>query len=459
MTRSDGSPATPIDIRGDDFPPARRAWYAVSVLTLIYIFSYIDRTILTLLVTPIREDLQISDTQISLLHGFAFALFYTLFGFPLGRLADRGRRVTIISIGVLVWSVMTVLSGLARSFGQLFAARMGVGVGEAALSPSAYSIIADYFPPDKLSRALSVYVMGTYVGMASAYAIGGAVVGALNDLPPLHVPLLGPLEGWRIAFLVAGLPGIFLAGLIFTVKEPRRIGVLRSDAGASEHSFPKLFGYLSEHKWTYAATFVGFGLLGLLINGMALWTPTFLIRIHGWSAAEAGAVYGLMIGIFGGSGVVAGGWFSDHLQKRGETGACFIAATIASACAIVPTALMPLMASTAWILGLMGPALFFGSMPFGLAVSALQQITPNQLRGQISAIYLFFSSLLGIGFGPLAVALVTDFVFGDDQRLGDSMAIVGGGVALLATLILFAGIRAYRMSVARADEWAIDIPK
>jgi MFS family permease len=423
-------------------------------LTLLYVFSYIDRTILTLLVAPIRADLQISDTEISLLHGFAFAIFYTLLGLPLGRLADSRHRISIISIGVAVWSIMTAITGFAKSFWQLFLARMGVGVGEAALSPAAYSVIADYFPPDKLSRAMSTYVMGTYLGMALAYIIGGGVVGALEGMPPFSLPFVGELAAWRMAFLVVGLPGIVLALLVWTVREPQRRGALRNQ-GKPVASVPlrDLFAFITRHRRTYTAHFLGFGLLCLLINGMALWTPTFLIRVHGWSIGEAGIAYGAMIGIFGGSGVVAGGWVSDRLERRGVRGACLLAAAVGTSCAVVPTALMPLMPTDTLVLILMAPALFFGSFPFGLAVSALQQITPNQMRGQVSAIYLFFCNLLGIGCGPLVVALVTDYIFRDDAALGYSMSIVGGLSALAAAIVLFAGRRPYIFSLARARRW------
>ena len=436
------------------YPSAKRAWFAVFVLIILYVFSYIDRTILTLLVGPIRQDLQITDTQVSLLHGLAFALFYTLLGFPIGRLVDSRHRITIISIGVFIWSVMTAACGFAKTFWQLFAVRMGVGVGEAALSPAAYSIISDYFPPQKLSRALSTYVMGSYLGMALAYLIGGGVITALQGLPELHLPLVGPMKAWRLAFLIVGLPGLLLGLLIWTVREPKRRGALQK-GGAQVRSVPlrEVLSYMGLHRWTYAAHFLAFGVLALLINGMALWTPTFLIRVHGWSVGDAGAVYGVMIGIFGGSGVVAGGWFSDHLQKRGVRSACFIAAAVGSGLAIVPTALMPLMHSNVGVLALMAPALFFGSFPFGLAISAIQQITPNQLRGQVSAIYLFFSNLLGIGTGPLLVALVTDYVFRSDAALGYSMSLVGGLSALLATGVLLLGVRSYAASLELADVW------
>lgn len=439
------------------YPSAGRAWFAVAMLTGVYIFSYVDRTVLTLLVGPIRRDLQISDTEVSLLHGFAFAIFYTFLGLPFGRLTDRYHRIGIVSIGIFVWSVMTAVCGFARTFGQLFLARIGVGVGEAALSPAAYSIITDYFPPDKRSRALSIYVLGSYLGMSLAYLIGGGLVALLESAPTWDVPLAGALEGWRIAFLLVGLPGLLLAPLIWIVREPRRRGTLQQ-AGAAIKSVPivELLGYMRIHWKTYSAHFLGFGLLCLLINGMALWTPTFLIRVHGWGVGQAGAAYGLMIGIFGGSGVVAGGWISDYLQKGGHRGACFITAAVGSALAIAPTIAMPIVGDSRLMLLLMAPALFFGGVPFGLAVSALQQITPNQMRGQVSAMYQFFNNLLGIGCGPLAVALVTDYAFKDEMALGYSMSIVGGVSALIASIILLLGIRPYVTSLRQADSWKRD---
>lgn len=436
------------------YPSTGRAWYAVGVLMVLYIFSYIDRTILTLLVEPIRRDLAISDTQISLLHGLAFALFYTLLGLPLGRLADSRHRIGLISIGVFVWSVMTALCGLAKGFWQLFAARMGVGVGEAALSPAAYSIITDYFPPHKLSRALSTYVMGTYLGMGCAYVIGGGVVSLLSDMAPPILPLVGMIYPWQVAFFIVGLPGLLLCLLVWTVREPQRQGTLRR-LGMMVKSVPlaDVLRFIILHKRTYIAHFLGFGLLCLLINGIALWTPTFLARSHGLTLGEAGVTYGVMIALFGGGGIIAGGWFADHLQQRGIRGASFVAAITGAGCAVLPTVAMPLMPTATGALVLMAPALFFGSFPFGLGVAAIQQITPNQMRGQVSAIYLFFSNLLGIGTGPVLVALVTDYVFGDDMALAWSMAIVGGLSALAATFILAWGLRPFQASLEAADDW------
>ena len=199
-----GQTATPDDT---PWPSSTMAWYAVAVLFVAYTFSFADRIILSLLVQPIKQDLALSDTKISLLHGFAFAIFYTLMGIPIGRLADRYSRRAIAAAGIAVWSFMTAVCGIARGYWELFSARVGVGVGEAALSPAAFSMIADLFPPQKLGRALSVYTMGAFVGAGLAFIIGGAVIQSITSSPEMTLPIVGTIRSWQAAFFIVGLPG------------------------------------------------------------------------------------------------------------------------------------------------------------------------------------------------------------------------------------------------------------
>ncbi|MBL8631225.1 MAG: MFS transporter, partial [Rhodospirillaceae bacterium] len=208
-----------------DYPPESYAWYVVGVLVLAYTVSYIDRTILTLMVKPIRETLQISDVQISLLHGLAFAIFYTVLGVPIGWLADRVNRTKVIAVGIFVWSLMTAACGLSRSFWQMFMARVGVGVGEAALSPAAYSLLNDYFKADRRTLAISIYATGVYIGSGLALIVGGGVIAVT---PSLELPFVGHMEPWQVVFLAVGLPGLVVAVLMKTVKEPLRRGVLKN---------------------------------------------------------------------------------------------------------------------------------------------------------------------------------------------------------------------------------------
>ena len=202
---------------------------------LCYTLSFVDRQILSLLVGPIKHDLRISDTQMGLLLGFAFAIFYTFAGLPIGRLVDTHGRRNLIGVGIFLWSIMTALCSAARSYWTLFLARIGVGVGEATLSPAAFSLISDYFPAEKLGLAISVYTMGIFFGSGVALAIGGTVVDSVMHMPALHVPILGTIATWRLSFLLVGIPGILIGLLVYTVREPLRKNVLRDASGKEAH--------------------------------------------------------------------------------------------------------------------------------------------------------------------------------------------------------------------------------
>ena len=430
------------------WPNAGYAWYVIGVLMVAYTFSFIDRQILSLLVGPVRSDLNISDTQFSLLHGLAFGLFYTLMGLPLGRLADRGNRRVIMAVGVAVWSLMTAVCGLARNFWQLFAARIGVGIGEAALSPAAYSLIADYFPPHKLGRALGTYSMGVYLGAGLAYVIGGLVIELVAAVPDVTLPLIGSVRSWQLTFFIVGLPGILVALLVLTIREPVRRGLLlRGGAPAPHVSVAELFGFLWRQRRIFGAHFLGFSFLALLFNAVTAWTPAFFIRKFGYTAPEIGISFGVIVLVFGSAGIICGGWFGDYLSARGYRDAPMRAAAI-GALALAPfAAVATLMPDPRLSLVVFCPLLFFSSFPFGLAAAAMQLVTPNQMRGQVSAMYLFAVNLLGIAWGPTIAALLTDYVFKNDLAVGYSIAIVAGLAAPLAALILFSACKPFRAAM------------
>ena len=452
------SAARPSTVPGEglgEYPRQAYAWYVIGVLMLAYIVSYVDRSILTLLVEPIKRDIGVSDTQVSLLHGFAFALFYTLMGLPIGRLADRRHRVGIIAVGVAVWSVMTAACGVARSFGSLFLARVGVGVGEAALNPAAYSLIADYFRPHLISRATSTYVMGTYLGFGIAYIVGGWVVAAVADTPDLVLPVVGSVAAWQMVFFYVAAPGGVVLLLLATLREPVRRERLRTP-GAGRNAgvtLAELGRFLRLNARTFTAHALGFGCLGLLVNGMALWTPTFLVRTYGWEISNAGIAYGMLLLVFGGGGVYLGGWLADRIDKRGRVGGPFVVASLCAFGVIVPAVAYPLMPSGGLSLLVMAPMILCSSAPWGVAVSALQQMAPNELRGQVGAFYLFTVNLIGIGLGPTVVALLTDYWFGDPAALRYSMVVVSGAAATAAALSLRWGLPHFRASLGRALAW------
>jgi MFS family permease len=414
----------------------------VFVLMVAYTLSYVDRTIVDLLVGPIKADLGLSDTEFSLLRGLAFALFYTLLGIPLGRLADHRDRRLLIGAGIALWSLMTAACGLARSFWQLFAARVGVGVGEAALTPAAYSMIADLFPPERRGRAIGVYATGVYFGIGLAILIGGLVVQAVSSSPSVEVPVLGEIRAWQAAFMVVGFPGLLVALWAASLREPVRRGVKTS----ADESLGATIRFLREHRSTFAAHFIGYSLLTLLFNAISAWIPAYLTRVHGFEPREIALSYGPLLLVFGSAGIYCGGWYADWLRRRGSTDAEMRAGIVGALCLWPFAATATLMPEPRLFLLLLAPLLFFSSFPFAAAAAALQLVSPNRMRGQVSALYLFVVNLTGIGLGGTVTALVTDRVFADERAVGLSMALVGAIVAPLAALVLWSGLAAFRAS-------------
>jgi MFS family permease len=423
----------------------RYAWYVVVVLMACYTLSFIDRQILSLLVAPMKADLGISDTRVGLLQGFAFALFYTLLGLPMGWLADRHSRRNIIAIGIVTWSAMTALCSGARGFWSLFGARIGVGVGEASLAPSAFSLIADYMPRHRLSTALSIYSMGLFIGIGFALIVGGAVVAAVTAQPRVDVPLLGAMASWRVTFLVIGLPGVLFALWVLTLREPARKDVLRdSDGTVSRLTIREVFGQVSL-KWQ---SIVGFGLgmafIATVNYAFSAWAPTFFQRVYGWGPGRAGFLLGLITVGAGCIGVYCGGKMTDHWQARGVREAGLRTAIVSAiGCAICyPLALSA--GSPVGTLILLAPALFFSAAPTGASYAAMQLIVPNQIRGQVGALFVVVLNVVALGLGPLVPGLLTDFVFKDEQRVGSSMLWTIGVASCLAALILASTVRHYR---------------
>lgn len=426
-------------------------WYVVGVLMLCYALSFIDRQVLSLLVEPIKEDLQLTDTKFSLLQGFAFAIFYTFVGLFMGKLADTRNRRLIVAAGVTAWSVMTALCGMSKNFLHLFLARVGVGVGESTLSPSAYSLIGDYFPKEKLGRAMSTYTVGVYLGSGLAFLAGGLLIGSIPAVS--HLPLLGEFKAWQMIFLILGISGLPLALLVLTIREPER-GRYSTDTPMDRESTEEVtifnsVRYFSRNWRFYLPHFAGFSLLTMVGYGFHSWVPAYFIRHWGWQTADIGVMYGTINVLAAPLGVLCGGYCGDWLAKRGHGDAFIRGPIIGAFCLLVPAciATSPLMPSATLSLVVLTALHFFASFHGGMAVAALHTVTPIRMRAQATACYLFFINLIGLGLGPLVVALITDVVLKDTAAVGTSLMIVGavtvpGAIALL----VYAG-RKYRETV------------
>lgn len=432
--------------------PAHRngayAWYVVGVLMLANVSSYVDRQILALLVEPIKNDLQLSDTKMSYLYGLSFAVFYTLLGFPIARMADRRSRRNIIAWGVAVWSVMTAACGVARTFVQLGLARIGVGVGEAALGPPALSLLADYFTRDKLGRAVSVYGIGIYLGSGLAYFIGGQAIEYAASIPGITLPVLGTIRSWQLVFLLVGAPGLLIAALMLTIREPAR--EVRPNAPVV--SDRAIVTWVRGHSRTFIALMAGFGFYSMVNFGTAAWLPSFFIRIHGWSPGKIGLFMGGATMTFGVAGIYAGGWLADRWLKQGRVDAKLLVGMLGSMGALA-SAIPLYLSRSEWVtIALLIPLNIFSAFPFGAAQAALQEVSPAFMRARITALYLFANTLIGFSLGPSAVANITDYVFGDERAVGYSILVVAILGHLTATTLLARGRATYGETVRAAEE-------
>ena len=367
-------------------------WYAVFILLLAYILSFVDRIIISLLVIPIQSDLGISDTQMGLLMGLAFAIFYVAIGIPIAKLSDEKSRRIIVSIGIFLWSLMTAACGLAKSFSHLFFARIGVGVGEATLSPAAYSMIADYFSENKLGRAIAVYQSGALFGGGLAFIIGGMVVNFAVNADSITLPIFGVLQPWQIAFIVVGLPGVLMALVMLTVKEPKRTG-MKEEFGKSV-SIRDTVSFVFANWKVYMAVFVGFGMLAIPITTVFTWFPTYLQRVHEVSIAESGRVLGLILFFLSSSGVLFGGWLVDYLKSKNYQDSFFRVGLMAAVLPVPFALFVSSITNLDITIALLCPFVFFASMPLAVGPIVLQIISPNQLRAQMAAIYMLFMNLL-----------------------------------------------------------------
>lgn len=441
------------------YPSSGRAWYMVATLMIFYVFSFIDRQVIAFLIAPMKRDMLLTDTQVGLIQGFGFAVLYTFLGLPIGRLADRVNRRSIIAGGVLVWSFMATACGLARTGVQLFLTRVGVGVGEAALSPAAYSLITDAFPREKLGRAFGVYNMGIAIGSGIASLTAGLVIQTVSRAGFYTLPVFGEVRAWQMVFIVTGLPGLALPLLLLAIREPARRGLLKdAGAGAAPARIPlsRVLAFMFENRRFYALHFVALGLLAMVGYGVAAWLPETLVRNYGdrgVTIPKVAIVLGLATMFFNSAGIFSAGRLSDYLAARGRRDAPIaVAAGVALAIVVTSafTAFMPTL-TLLWI------ALAIGAFPFSAYTSvgsmAVNQVTPNQMRAQVSAVYLFVINLLGMGLGPTLIPFINDRLFHDPKMIRYSLSgvvLVGGAVA---SLLLWRVRAAYRENYERAAGW------
>jgi MFS family permease len=422
---------------------AARAYpfYVVGVLLVAYILSFMDRTVMSLLIDPIRRDLALTDTSIGLLVGFGFVLVYSIAGLGLGHLADRKDRRVMIAAGMLVWSVATSASALATGFMSLLTARILVGVGEASLSPASYSLIASYFRKERLGLATSIYALGTVLGSGIAAALIG-VVAHLVGRSAAWLDIAPGSGNWRLIFLTVGAIGLPFLLFIFTIREPRarttKDGFTLDDA----------FRVLRQHRRVFGGIMIGYAVMTIVSFTAVLWGPTYFIRLHGDTPGSVGALFGVVMGIGGSAGVLAGGLLTDRLTRRGVLDA---PPRIVVLSLLIQTVLFPvayLSTTRNLAIGFFATGIFFMAFQGGLQGASIAMLAHERMRGLAMAIYLLVANLIGMGCGPLIVGLITDHVFHSPLAVGKSLAIVAVASSLLALAILVPTLPAFRVFVS-----------
>jgi MFS family permease len=367
--------------------------YVLFMLTIVYVFNFIDRQVLVILQESIKKDLHLSDTQLGFLSGFTFAIFYATLGVPIARLADKGNRRNTVTLSLALWSMMTAVSGMARNFIQLLAARVGVGIGEAGGSPPAHAMISDYFPPRRRSTALAIYSTGIYIGTLIGFIMGG---------------YLNQRLGWRTAFFAVGAPGIIFSLLFYaTVKEPRRGS---TDAGSlpqtDTHTFWEVLKLLYSKK-TFILLTMATSLLVFCIYGLLNWAPSFLGRIHGMTAAARGAALGLALGIGGGLGSFAGGALTDHFGSWDRRWYLKIPAFAILLSILFAAGALYLQDNTLSVI-CFGCTAALQSMYLGPSLAVAHSLVPASMRALTSAVLFLALNFIGLGFGPWVVGMISD---------------------------------------------------
>lgn len=419
----------------------KAAWWALLLLTATYTFSFIDRQIINLLVDPIRTDLSLSDSEVSFLQGLAFVLPYVLLSIPIGRIVDRANRIRVLIIGILVWTVSCVTCGLSRNFWQLGLARVGVGAGEASVTPASWSLLADYFPEEKRALPVSLFLMGPYLGAGLSLILGAEVIAWASGVGAISLPLVGVLEPWQLTFILVAIPGLCMVWLLPLLTEPMRRERLTS--GNEAMSWRAARDFIWPRRGLFGAYLLGAPFVVLVLYALQAWVPSLLIRVHGLEIVQAGRYYGAIALLAGSAGVLSGPVLSRFLARRGHGERAPLLTALLSTVLLIPTLIAAgLATSLPSALVLITIASYWVTFPLALFATGLQNASPNELRGLMAGCYVLSTNLIGLALGPASVALVSDFVFQDSQAVGKSLALVGAVFLPMAALLIWRGLRA-----------------
>jgi MFS family permease len=439
----DGAPGS------QPWPPRKDAYYSLFSMTIVVMFTVLDRNVLALLIEPIKQDFGISDTQVALLLGAAFSLPYGIVGLLVARLADRSNRRNLVAASLAFWSAATVACGVAQGYVSLLIARIGIGAGESGYGPASWSIATDYWRREKVAFATATMGIGAMLGTGLALFLGGVVLHLVSGMPPVDLPGIGVIRPWQWTFIVVGAPGLLWALVVLTTREPPRRGLV---PGHKTRQVPvsEFARWMLDDWRTYLAVIGGMGVKAMMLAVPQTWNATFLHRQFGWELSKIGVITGTITLIVSPIGLMAGAKLSEVWTRQGRNDANLRIIFYGLICSIPIMICAPLMPNPYLVLTLNALASFIATLSFGPGIAAFQVITPNRMRAQVGSLTQFCNNVIAFALSPLIVALFTDYVFRDERDLKYSMVLNTAIMGSLALLITWQGLRPYARSYERA---------
>ncbi|HEX7709552.1 MAG TPA: MFS transporter [Sphingomonadaceae bacterium] len=440
------SPAGPART-AEGYPPSAQAWYTVGVLAVITTFALLDQNILGLLIQQIKTDFQLTDSEAGLLLGPTQAIFYALVAVPFSRYIDRWTRKWIVAGGLIIWSLATAASGLAANFTQMFVARVVVGAGESVNGPTAYSMVADSFPRERLPRAVSTLQLGSVAGSGLSRLAGGLIIGLIATIGTPHLPFVGALRPWQVVLLCVGLPGLVFSLLLLTIKEPPRHNLRLATDKAG---FRKTVSYLWLHVAVFGPMFVGLT-LGSLDTGSQAWGAPFFERTYGWSPARYGIVTGIVSIPCMLVGLYLGAKWAEWFQNRGDPAGAYRVILYTRLVAIPFAIFQPTMPTPELAMAFSAVAFVTLGMTGPMLNAVMLAVSPNEIRGQVMTLYLFIYTVVGVGLGPYVTGLTTDYIFTSPDDLRWSIMLLHAVFLPVSLAVTWLGLKAFRTEVHRLN--------
>ena len=427
------------------WPSARGAYYTAFMLALAVAFAEIDRTAMQLLVKPIKDTYHLSDSSMGFLLGPAFALLYAALGLTTAWLIDFYNRKSVLAIALALWSAASVFCGLAQNFVQITIARLFLGAAESPNGPAIFSILADSFPRRRLTRGIALMQLGITLGTGFSLIMTGVLITILMaSLPQIHLPGIGVIRWWQLVFIAIGVPGLIVAAVLaLTVKEPARQG----PGAQTKVGMGQALAYMAQH-WKVFAPFMGSSAIGGLAFGVLTWTAAFYQRTYGWSGGQYGIRYGLLSLIATPVGLFLGAWVYERFVSQGRNDAAMRVVVVGRLIGLPAVLLMPLMPNGWLALAMSAVNLMVLGGTGACTNSILQIISPNRMRGQITAIFFLFYNLIGQGLSPWFIGLFTQFVLKDESHLRYALLVVNVLFMPASLFVLWLGMKPYAREVA-----------